>query len=239
MSDKKRAAEEGDAPAVAKKTKVENVVIALLGASTPQALIASALDGCPTSAHVALAAFKNAAQLDNVTGAEAQLVAAFVEHGESTKDAYTHGIAALSKIVSWGSINASALLDAALSASEDFGDARDLVRITMACFSSVGDSPETIDSIAAILEELEADADAIKDIADMYEAQCVTQDLVAAFAQAARAHSLSNKTVLGACADALCKMLEVNPAAEEWIKKSKISKVFRREGVGKAIADLD
>ena len=233
---KKRKGEEGaEGAAPAKKSKLETTVLALLGASSPQKCVAISIEACPSSENVALAAFKKVVELGSVEGAEKQIAAAFVDHGDTSAEHCKEGIVALCLIESWAVVDAPATLGAALAAAKEHETLGDIGKLAVAALST-GEG-DIADTVAEILEEVEGDPTTVTQIAVGLIDKLASENLVVAVAAAARTHSLANKEALEACANALVDYCKREDLVEH-VRKTKIAKVFKRAGIAPEVAEL-
>lgn len=219
---------EASAPPPPKKSKLEASLVSLLKAKTAEDAVVVALEACPASAAVALAAYTKLNETGTVNKAGKQLATSFVEHGDVSLEHCSQGIAALLLVDDWASIDAKATLEAAVAALKEHGAVASVVSLAT---TVVATGEDVSDAVAEILEELEADAEAVTKIANaVAETQNASEDLVLALAAAARTHSLGNHDALRACAVVLSALGKREEYAEI-IRKTKIAKVFKRGGV--------
>jgi hypothetical protein len=240
MDAKKRKESPEDAPAApAKGKKAENAVAAVLSAESAQAAVKAALEAYPASALVAAAAFKKVAgggDFDQVKNLVCNAFVNVVSHEDLALGAA--GLSAVASLVRSG----AALKDHARVAEVGLGVAKgDNETVHDFLTLLVADIGADL-TLAAALEEFESNAEIVAKIALVISkgTEPGGEELVLALAHAAAVHSLLPDGALAACADALEALLarKSDDVMKGWLKSSRVSKVFSRRGVGKAIVDF-
>jgi hypothetical protein len=242
---KKRKEDAAEAPSLeapTKKQKAETAVASVLLAETPGGAICAALEAYPASALVAEAAFKRAVELtdpEDLGRAVEPLEAAFLKHSEVG----ALGVSALGNLApsAWQKVKeprrvAEVAFGVAKAAASDEKVKKTFVGVVRGAF------PASLDVAVAALEEFEMDGEFVAHLASTLAGRDPepTEALVLAIGHVATLHGFGDAKAVEACAALMEVLVGRGKAAEvkEWVKKSRVARVFAHKGVGKAVVEF-